>query len=158
MNTLTVTTRGQVTFRKEVLQHLGVHPGEKIELHLLPGGRAERRAAQPKGSYTNVLLRALVTDAAAQTTRAIDLLETADMVAVSLQTLCEWVWVLQEGRACHAACLPTLCRFKRRHRSGLRRPGILPGAPHAGAIGTGVPPPAARRGPAVAHAARLPGR
>ncbi|MCW5320481.1 AbrB/MazE/SpoVT family DNA-binding domain-containing protein [Verminephrobacter aporrectodeae subsp. tuberculatae] len=52
MNTLTVTTRGQVTFRKEVLQHLGIHPGEKIELHLLPGGRAERRAAQPKGAFS----------------------------------------------------------------------------------------------------------
>ncbi|EQD25941.1 transcriptional regulator, AbrB, partial [mine drainage metagenome] len=28
--------RGQVTFRKEVLQHLGIKPGEKIELDLLP--------------------------------------------------------------------------------------------------------------------------
>ena len=36
MATLTVTSRGQVTFRKEVLQHLGVKPGDKIELQLLP--------------------------------------------------------------------------------------------------------------------------
>jgi bifunctional DNA-binding transcriptional regulator/antitoxin component of YhaV-PrlF toxin-antitoxin module len=49
MATLTVTARGQVTFRKEVLQHLGVKPGEKIELELLPGGRGELRAARPKG-------------------------------------------------------------------------------------------------------------
>jgi bifunctional DNA-binding transcriptional regulator/antitoxin component of YhaV-PrlF toxin-antitoxin module len=49
MATLTVTARGQVTFRKEVLQHLGVKPGEKIALDLLPGGRGELRAAQPKG-------------------------------------------------------------------------------------------------------------
>ncbi|MEI6002898.1 AbrB/MazE/SpoVT family DNA-binding domain-containing protein, partial [Paraburkholderia bengalensis] len=28
MSTLTVTSRGQVTFRKEVLQHLGIQPGE----------------------------------------------------------------------------------------------------------------------------------
>ena len=28
MATLTVTARGQVTFRKEVLQHLGIKPGE----------------------------------------------------------------------------------------------------------------------------------
>ena len=49
MSTLTVTARGQVTFRKEVLQHLGIKPGEKIELDLLPHGRAELRAAHPKG-------------------------------------------------------------------------------------------------------------
>jgi AbrB family looped-hinge helix DNA binding protein len=40
MSTLTVTARGQVTIRKEVLQHLGIQPGEKIELYLLPDGRA----------------------------------------------------------------------------------------------------------------------
>lgn len=51
MSTLTVTTRGQVTFRREVLQHLGIKPGEKVELDLLPDGRAELRAAQPKGSF-----------------------------------------------------------------------------------------------------------
>jgi AbrB family looped-hinge helix DNA binding protein len=51
MSTLTVTARGQVTFRKEVLQHLGIKPGEKIELELMPDGRAELKAAQPKGSF-----------------------------------------------------------------------------------------------------------
>ncbi|MEB2318126.1 MAG: transcriptional regulator [Pseudomonadota bacterium] len=51
MTTLSVTARGQVTFRKEVLQHLGIKPGDKIDLHLLPDGRAELRAAQPKGSF-----------------------------------------------------------------------------------------------------------
>lgn len=44
---------------------------------------------------TNVLLRAIVDDDEAQTTRAVEVLETADMVAVSLQTLCEVVWVLR---------------------------------------------------------------
>ncbi|PIV34451.1 MAG: transcriptional regulator [Lysobacterales bacterium CG02_land_8_20_14_3_00_62_12] len=48
--TLTVTARGQVTFRKQVLQHLGIKPGEKIELSLLPDGRAELKATQQKGS------------------------------------------------------------------------------------------------------------
>ena len=52
MTTLTITARGQVTFRKEVLQHLGIKPGEKIELDLLPDGRAVLRAAQPTGSMT----------------------------------------------------------------------------------------------------------
>jgi bifunctional DNA-binding transcriptional regulator/antitoxin component of YhaV-PrlF toxin-antitoxin module len=51
MTTLTVTARGQVTFRREVLQHLGIKPGGKIELDLLPDGRATLRAAQPTGSF-----------------------------------------------------------------------------------------------------------
>ena len=49
MNSLTVTARGQVTFRKEVLQHLGIKPGEKIELDLLPDGQGMLRAARPSG-------------------------------------------------------------------------------------------------------------
>lgn len=51
MSTLTVTSRGQITIRREVLQHLGIQPGEKIELDLLPDGRAELRAARPGGSF-----------------------------------------------------------------------------------------------------------
>ncbi len=50
MAILTVTTKGQVTFRKDVLQHLGVSPGEKIELDKLPDGRIALRAARPNGS------------------------------------------------------------------------------------------------------------
>lgn len=44
---------------------------------------------------TNVLLRAIVDDEPAQATRAIKLLESADIVAVCMQTLCELVWVLR---------------------------------------------------------------
>jgi bifunctional DNA-binding transcriptional regulator/antitoxin component of YhaV-PrlF toxin-antitoxin module len=50
MATLTVTARGQVTFRKDVLQHLGIKPGEKIELHLMPGGQGVLKAARSKGT------------------------------------------------------------------------------------------------------------
>jgi bifunctional DNA-binding transcriptional regulator/antitoxin component of YhaV-PrlF toxin-antitoxin module len=50
MPTLTVTERGQVTFRKEVLQHLGIRPGQKIEFDLLSNGRIGLRAARPSGS------------------------------------------------------------------------------------------------------------
>ena len=50
MSTVTVTARGQVTFRKEVLQHLGIKPGDKIELQLLPGGKGVIQAARPAGS------------------------------------------------------------------------------------------------------------
>ena len=49
MATLTVTSRGQVTFRKEVLRHLGIKPGEKLEIDLLPGGQAALRPARKKG-------------------------------------------------------------------------------------------------------------
>jgi AbrB family looped-hinge helix DNA binding protein len=49
MATLTVTSRGQVTFRKDVLQHLGIQPGEKIDLDKLPDGRITLRAARPTG-------------------------------------------------------------------------------------------------------------
>lgn len=51
MTTLTVTARGQVTFRKDVLKHLGIGPGDKITLDLLPNGRAELKAEKPKGSW-----------------------------------------------------------------------------------------------------------
>jgi bifunctional DNA-binding transcriptional regulator/antitoxin component of YhaV-PrlF toxin-antitoxin module len=50
MTTLTVTARGQVTFRKKVMQHLGIKPGGKIELDLLPDGRGVIRAARPGGT------------------------------------------------------------------------------------------------------------
>jgi len=48
MSTLTVTARGQVTFKKDVLQHLGIRPGDKIELNLLPDGRGVLQAARPR--------------------------------------------------------------------------------------------------------------
>lgn len=50
MATLTVTAKGQVTFKKDVLQHLGIKPGEKIELDLLPDGRGLLKAARPGGT------------------------------------------------------------------------------------------------------------
>ncbi|HCK80369.1 MAG TPA: AbrB/MazE/SpoVT family DNA-binding domain-containing protein [Candidatus Competibacter sp.] len=50
MTTLTVTARGQVTFRKDVLRHLGIKPGDKIELDLLPDGRGLLKAARPTGT------------------------------------------------------------------------------------------------------------
>lgn len=43
--TLTVTSKGQVTLRKDVLRHLGVEAGEKLRVSKLPGGRLEVRAA-----------------------------------------------------------------------------------------------------------------
>ena len=53
MITLTVTTKGQVTLRKDLLEHLGVHPGEKISVDKLPDGRIEVRAAWPTGKISD---------------------------------------------------------------------------------------------------------
>ena len=38
MPTLTVTTKGQITLRQDLLKHLGVVPGQKVEVHKLPDG------------------------------------------------------------------------------------------------------------------------
>ncbi len=54
MSTLTVTAKGQVTLRKDVLEHLGVHPGEKITVNKLPDGRIEVSAARPTGKISDV--------------------------------------------------------------------------------------------------------
>ncbi|HVT26186.1 MAG TPA: AbrB/MazE/SpoVT family DNA-binding domain-containing protein [Rhizomicrobium sp.] len=55
MTVLTVTTRGQVTFRKDVLQHLGIRPGEKIEVDKRPDGEVVLKAARPVGKIDNFL-------------------------------------------------------------------------------------------------------
>jgi AbrB family looped-hinge helix DNA binding protein len=54
MSTLTVTAKGQVTLRKDLLEHLGVHPGEKITVDKLPDGRIEVKAARPTGKISDV--------------------------------------------------------------------------------------------------------
>ncbi|KFB10992.1 MULTISPECIES: AbrB/MazE/SpoVT family DNA-binding domain-containing protein [Nitratireductor] len=51
MTTLTVTAKGQVTLKKDLLQHLGVKPGQKIEVSALPDGRLTIQAAARKGSW-----------------------------------------------------------------------------------------------------------
>jgi len=55
MTTLTVTARRQITFRMDVLRHLGIQPGGKVRLDLLSDGRAQLRAdpppPRPQGSW-----------------------------------------------------------------------------------------------------------
>ena len=48
MTSLTVTSKGQVTLKRSILQHLGVKPGEKIEVDLLPDGKASIRAGKAR--------------------------------------------------------------------------------------------------------------
>jgi len=54
MSTLTVTAKGQITLRKDLLKHLGVHPGEKITVDKLPDGRIEMKAARPTGKISDI--------------------------------------------------------------------------------------------------------
>ena len=53
MSTLTVTAKGQVTLRKDLLEHLGVQPVEKITVDKLPDGRIEVKAARPTGKISD---------------------------------------------------------------------------------------------------------
>lgn len=54
MSILTVTAKGQITLRKDLLQHLGVDPGEKVAVDKLPDGRIEIRAEHPGGKISDV--------------------------------------------------------------------------------------------------------
>jgi len=54
MSTLTITAKGQITLRKDLLAHLGVRPGEKVSVDMLPDGRIEVKAARPTGKISDV--------------------------------------------------------------------------------------------------------
>jgi AbrB family looped-hinge helix DNA binding protein len=49
-STLKITSKGQVTFRKEVLDQLGVRPGDRITVELVAPGRAEIRPVRASAS------------------------------------------------------------------------------------------------------------
>lgn len=55
MASLTVTAKGQVTLKRDLLKHLGVEPGERLDIEKLPGGELRIRAAQPTGSIDGFL-------------------------------------------------------------------------------------------------------
>lgn len=50
-----VTAKGQVTLKRDLLQHLGVKPGERIDFDKLPGGELRLRAARPTGTIDGFL-------------------------------------------------------------------------------------------------------
>ncbi len=53
MTKLTITAKGQVTLRKDILAHLGVGPGEKVLVDKLSDGRVEVRAAS-RGKISDI--------------------------------------------------------------------------------------------------------
>jgi antitoxin PrlF len=50
MASITVTAKGQVTLGCDLLQHLGIKPGERVDFEKLPGGELRVQAARPAGS------------------------------------------------------------------------------------------------------------
>jgi len=55
MASLTVTAKGQVTLKRDLLQHLGIRPGERVDLEKLPDGELRVRAARPAGTIDDFL-------------------------------------------------------------------------------------------------------
>ncbi|MCW6530890.1 MULTISPECIES: AbrB/MazE/SpoVT family DNA-binding domain-containing protein [Sphingomonas] len=53
MPTLTVTSKGQITLRKDILRHLGAHPGTRLEIDKLPNGGIKLTAREPKGKIAD---------------------------------------------------------------------------------------------------------
>lgn len=54
MTTLTVTAKGQITLRKELLEHLGIVPGQKITVGKLPDGGLAMHGLPKSGSIADV--------------------------------------------------------------------------------------------------------
>jgi antitoxin PrlF len=55
VTTLTITAKGQITLKRDLLEHLGVGPGAKIEVDRLPGGRIVVRVAAPSGTISDFI-------------------------------------------------------------------------------------------------------
>jgi bifunctional DNA-binding transcriptional regulator/antitoxin component of YhaV-PrlF toxin-antitoxin module len=47
MTILTLTSKAQVTLKKDLQRHLNVGPGDQIEVVAMPGGKLEISAAKP---------------------------------------------------------------------------------------------------------------
>ncbi len=55
MTMLTITAKGQVTLRQDLLKHLGVSAGQKIEVDKLPNGGITVKAAKQKGAISDFI-------------------------------------------------------------------------------------------------------
>jgi antitoxin PrlF len=55
MTILTVTAKGQITFKQELLKHLGVNPGQKIEAEKLPDGQIIVKAVEQHGTVLDFI-------------------------------------------------------------------------------------------------------
>ena len=57
--TLTITAKGQITLRKEILAHLGAGPGDRLAIEMLQGGRLQiqPKRGRPVASIVGLLAR-----------------------------------------------------------------------------------------------------
>jgi antitoxin PrlF len=55
MTKLTITAKGQVTLKQDLLNHLGVGPGERIEVDKLPESRIIVRAVSQDGTMADFI-------------------------------------------------------------------------------------------------------
>ena len=53
MATLTVTAKGQITLKQELLRHLNVTPGQKVQIDKLPDGRIAVGSVRQTGSIAD---------------------------------------------------------------------------------------------------------
>jgi antitoxin PrlF len=50
-----VTAKGQITLKRDLLQHLGIRPGERVDLEKMPGSELRLRAARATGTIDGFL-------------------------------------------------------------------------------------------------------
>ena len=55
MTTLTVTAKGQITLKQELLRHMNIAPGQKVEVDTLPDGRITIGAPMKQGSIDDFI-------------------------------------------------------------------------------------------------------
>ncbi len=55
--TLTITAKGQITLRKEILAHLGAKPGDRLVVEMLHGGKlhVQPKRGRPVSSIVGLL-------------------------------------------------------------------------------------------------------
>lgn len=49
MTALTITSKGQLTLRRELLQYMGIAPGQQVEIHKQAHGVLTLQAKAPEG-------------------------------------------------------------------------------------------------------------
>ncbi len=54
MTTLSVTAKGQITLKRDLLQHIGIQQGQKVEVVKLPDGELRIKAKQQTQSISSV--------------------------------------------------------------------------------------------------------
>jgi len=77
---------------------------------------------------TNVLLRAVVGDDEVQQQRAIETLESAELVAISAHSLCEFAWVLDRGyKTARSDIASVISHVLEMHNVVVNRPAVEAG-------------------------------